>query len=512
MSQLSVQEWTNQVIKQEQIDKYLIDGEDFIDEKEINNNLKNNQTADKQKVRDILKKSLEIERLSPAETATLLNVQDEDLWQEMYATALEVKKKVYDNRIVFFAPLYLSNLCVNNCAYCGFREDNKNEKRRILTKEEMIKETEVMVREGHKRMIAVWGEHPRSDIDYMVESMKNIYSVERPAPHGPGTGSIRRININAAPMSISDLRRLWEIGVGTYQVFQETYHKPTYRKMHPPETLKGNYRWRLYALHRAMEAGIDDVATGALFGLYDWRFEVMGLLYHAIDLERQFNIGPHTISFPRLMHAAGSRVAEKSPYLVNDDELKKIITVLRLAIPYTGLIITAREKPEIRSEMIDVGITQTDASTRIGIGGYSEMLKEWSHFQDKSAQQKEDEQQFILGDTRRLDEVINELAEKDIITSFCTAGYRCGRTGEKIMGLLCNCVEAKFCKLNAILTYREYLDDYASEDTRKKGLKVLQKELNQLDDKEYFQQRPEMMKEFKEYYQRVCNGERDLFI
>ncbi|MCF7885795.1 MAG: [FeFe] hydrogenase H-cluster radical SAM maturase HydG [Candidatus Marinimicrobia bacterium] len=512
MSQLSVKEWTDQVIKQDQIDKYLIDGEDFIDEEKINKNLKNNREPNRVKVRDILQKSLEIERLSPAETATLLNVQDEDTWQEMYATALEVKKKVYDNRIVFFAPLYLSNLCVNNCAYCGFRKENKDEKRKILSKDEIIKETEVMVREGHKRMIAVWGEHPRSDIDYMVDSMKTIYDVERPAPHGPGRGTIRRININAAPMSISDLRRLWEVGVGTYQVFQETYHKPTYRKMHPPETIKGNYRWRLYALHRAMEAGIDDVATGVLFGLYDWRFEVMSLLYHAIDLERQFGIGPHTISFPRLMHAAGSEVAEKSPYLVNDQELKKIITVLRLAVPYTGLIITARENADVRSEMFDVGVTQTDASTRIGIGGYSQMLQEWSHFQDRSAGQKEDEQQFILGDTRRLDEVIGELAEKDIITSFCTAGYRCGRTGEKIMGLLCNCVEGKFCKLNAILTYREYLDDYAFEETRQKGMKVLEKELNELKEIEFFQERPEMMREFYDYYERISNGERDLFI
>lgn len=512
MSQLSVKEWTDQVIQQDQIDKYLINGEDFIDEEQIYNDLKTNKAPEKQQIRRIIQKSLEIERLSPAETAALINVQDEEIWEEMYDAALEVKQKVYDNRIVFFAPLYLSNLCVNNCAYCGFRKENKDEKRCILSDEEIIQETEVMVREGHKRMIAVWGEHPLSDVDYMVDSMKTIYSVERDAPYGPGTGSIRRININAAPMSISDLRKLWEVGVGTYQVFQETYHKPTYRKMHPQETIKGNYRWRLYALHRAMEAGIDDVATGALFGLYDWRFEVMSLLYHAIDLERQFNIGPHTISFPRLMHAAGSEVAENSPYLVSDDELKKIITVLRLAVPYTGLIITARENPEIRREMINVGITQTDASTRIGIGGYSEMLKKWSRFQEKDSSQKEDEQQFILGDTRRLDEVIRELANKDIITSFCTAGYRCGRTGEKIMGLLCNCVEGKFCKLNAILTYREYLDDYASEETRRLGYKVLEKELNELDDIEFFQERPEMMKEFYDYYERVSNGERDLFI
>ena len=512
MSDLSVKEWTDQVIKQEEIDKYLIDGKDFIDRANINQDLEQQQDPDKQYIRDIMEKSLDIERLSPEETAALINVDNPNLWEEMYATANKVKEKVYDNRIVFFAPLYLSNLCVNNCAYCGFKKDNTEEKRKILTKEEMQEETRVMVREGHKRMIAVWGEHPKSDIDYMVDCMKNIYDVEEDAPYGPGTGSIRRININAAPMSSEDLRRLWEVGVGTYQVFQETYHKPTYTKMHPPGTIKGNYRWRLYALHRAMEAGIDDVATGALFGLYDWKYEVMGLLYHAIDLERQFGIGPHTISFPRLMHAAGSKVAEESPYLVSDEELKKIITILRLAVPYTGLILTAREDADLRDELIDVGVTQTDASTRIGIGGYSDVKEQWDRLSNDESQQKEDEQQFILGDTRRLDKMIGDLAKEDIITSFCTAGYRCGRTGEKIMGLLCNGTEGKFCKLNAILTYKEYLEDYASEETRKEGEKVLQKELDQLEEMEFFQDKPEMMEEFYNYYDRIKNGERDLFI
>jgi len=512
MSDLSVKEWTDQVIKQEEIDKYLIDGKDFIDRANINQDLEQQQDPDKQYIRDIMQKSLDIERLSPEETAALINVDDPNLWEEMYATANKVKEKVYDNRIVFFAPLYLSNLCVNNCAYCGFKKDNTEEKRKILTKEEMQEETRVMVREGHKRMIAVWGEHPKSDIDYMVDCMKNIYDVEEDAPYGPGTGSIRRININAAPMSSEDLRRLWEVGVGTYQVFQETYHKPTYTKMHPPGTIKGNYRWRLYALHRAMEAGIDDVATGALFGLYDWKYEVMGLLYHAIDLERQFGIGPHTISFPRLMHAAGSKVAEESPYLVSDEELKKIITILRLAVPYTGLILTAREDADLRDELIDVGVTQTDASTRIGIGGYSDVKEQWDRLSNDESQQKEDEQQFILGDTRRLDKMIGDLAKEDIITSFCTAGYRCGRTGEKIMGLLCNGTEGKFCKLNAILTYKEYLEDYASEETHKEGEKVLQKELDQLEEMEFFQDKPEMMEEFYNYYNRIEDGERDLFI
>ena len=512
MSDLSPKEWVKQVVKQDEIDKYLINGEDFIDEKQIRNDLRLNKDPDKQRIRDIMKKSLEIKRLSPAETAALINVKDEELWEEMYETALKVKKKVYDNRIVFFAPLYLSNLCVNNCSYCGFRTENSEESRRILSSEEIRKETSVVVSEGHKRMIAVWGEHPKSDIDYMVDSMKTIYDVKEKAPHGSGYGSIRRININAAPMKTADLRKLWEVGVGTYQVFQETYHKPTYRNVHPPQTIKGNYRWRLYALHRAMDAGIDDVATGALFGLYDWNFEVMGLLYHAIDLERQFGIGPHTVSFPRLMHAAGSEIAEKSPYLVSDDELKKIITILRLSIPYTGLIITARERAALRRELIQVGCTQTDASTRIGIGGYTEALKKWSQYQEDSDKQEEFKQQFILGDTRRLDAVIKELADMGIITSFCTAGYRCGRTGDKIMGLLCNCIEGKFCKLNAILTFKEYLDDYASQATRESGERLLNKEFEEVDKMEWFQNHPDIVKEFKKYYEKIAKGRRDLYI
>ncbi|MFO7734763.1 MAG: [FeFe] hydrogenase H-cluster radical SAM maturase HydG [bacterium] len=508
----NTKDWIKNVIKQDEIDKYLVNGEDFINEEKIDHHIKNQANPDPHKIRDIMKKSLAIKRLEPNETAALMNVKDKELWEEMYETALEVKKKVYDNRIVFFAPLYLSNLCVNNCSYCGFRSKNCSEKRKILTEDEIRKETSVMLSEGHKRMIAVWGEHPESSIDYMVKSMETIYSVKEKAPRGPGEGSIRRININAAPMKKDHLRRLWEVGVGTYQVFQETYHKPTYGKMHPPKTIKGNYRWRLYALHRAMEAGIDDVATGVLFGLYNWKFEVMALQYHAIDLERQFGIGPHTVSFPRLMHAAGSEVAENSPYLVSDDELKKIITILRLSIPYTGLIITAREKAELRREMIKVGCTQTDASTRIGVGGYYDALKEWKELQEKGIEQDEDRQQFVLGDTRRLDAVVRELADMGIITSFCTAGYRCGRTGDKIMGLLCSGTEGKFCKLNAILTFREFIDDYASDKTRKAGEKLLKKEFEEVEKGEWFKSHPEVVKEFKKYYRRIADGERDLYI
>jgi len=500
MAMVNPQEWAAQVIKQDEIDKYLINGKDFIDEEIIYDKLFNNQKPDKQRIQDILQKSLSITRLDPEETAVLLNVKDEDLWQEMYETAYQVKKKVYDNRIVFFAPLYCSNLCVNNCVYCGFRKDNRAEKRRILNMEEIKRETECVVDEGHKRMIVVYGEHPLSDADYMAETIKAIYSVKKKSKHGPGYGNIRRVNVNAAPMSIADLRKLWEVGIGTYQVFQETYNHEMYRNLHPSGP-KSNYLWRLYSLHRAMDAGIDDLAIGALFGLYDWRFEVMGLLYHAIDLERQFDIGPHTISFPRLNPASGSEVSANSKYLVSDEDFKKLVTVLRLSVPYTGLIITAREKPELKKDVINVGCTQTDASTKIGIGGYSEAAK----IQDK------EKQQFMLGDTRSLDTVIRELAEIGMITSFCTAGYRCGRTGDKIMGLLKNCVEGKFCKLNAVLTFREYLDDYASLETKRVGEELITKEIDEIKAMPFYQEH-NLVKKLEEYYEGISNGERDLYL
>ncbi len=500
--------WAENVVKQDEIDKYLINGKDFIDENIIGNNLSNNTKPEKQRIRDILKKSLDIERLEPDETAALLNVTDTEMWEKMYETGLQVKRKVYDNRIVFFAPLYCANLCVNNCQYCGFRKDNKEEKRRILNMDEIRQETEAVVSQGHKRMIVVYGEHPKSNIDYMCDSIKTIYNVKKKAPKGLGYGQIRRVNINAAPMSINDLKKLQRAGIGTYQVFQETYHKPTYKNVHPSGP-KSNYQWRLYALHRAMDAGIDDIATGALFGLYDWRFEVMGLLYHAIDLERQFGIGPHTISFPRMTPAAGSFISTNSKYLVNDSDFKKLVTVLRLSVPYIGLIITAREQAKLKKDVIQVGCTQTDASTKIGIGGYTEDLKKTGKMQKN--EQVKNKQQFLLGDTRKLDDVIKELSEIGMITSFCTAGYRCGRTGDKIMGLLKNCIEGKFCKLNAVLTFKEYLDDYASEQTKKIGEELILKELNEIEAMDFYK-KGNLLKIFKENYSKIYNGERDIYI
>ncbi len=489
-------DWIKNVIKEDEITRYMENGKDFIDDEEIWNNLEKNKDPEPQKIREILQKSLTIETLEPDETAALLNVKDEELWEEIYEVARKIKKKVYDNRIVTFAPLYCSNFCVNNCLYCSFKRENSIQKRRKLSLEEVKKETEVLAGKiGHKRLIVVYGEHPSSDVNYIADTIRTIYNVKVKTKNG--YGQIRRVNVNAAPMSISELEMLRDVGIGTFQVFQETYNHKAYRIVHPSGTIKSNYQWRLYALHRALEAGIDDVAIGALFGLYDWRFEVMGLLCHTRDLEKRFNnIGPHSISFPRLEPAVNTPFIQESKYKISDGDFKKLIAVIRLSVPYTGMILTARESAEIRRDVVHIGCTQTDASTRIGIGAYS----------DRYDDQEGERQQFILGDTRSLDEVIRELAGMGYITSFCTAGYRCGRTGINIMNLLKSGKEGRFCKLNAVLTFREWLDDFASEGTKKVGEKIIKKELDEIKE-----EMPSIYSKLTEYYKRIENGERDLY-
>ena len=494
--------WAKGVIIRKEIDKYLIDGKDFINEVDIFSRLKKNTNPGANLIRDILQKSLSIKTLTPNETAALLNVSDPEIWEEIFHAALEVKKKVYDNRIVFFAPLYCSNFCVNNCAYCGFREANNREVRRILTLDEIKRETSSVINEGHKRLILVFGEHQQSDVDYMAAAVKAVYTVEEPSPVSGRPSSIRRVNINAAPMESAKLKILKEAGIGTYQVFQETYHHETYRTVHPANTLKGDYQWRLYALHRAIDAGLDDVAIGALFGLYDWRFEVMGLLYHTLDLERQFGIGPHTISFPRMTPASGSTLSADSPYHVSDEDFKKLVAVLRLSVPTAGMIVTAREKAEIKKEVFQLGCTQTDASTRIGIGAYS----------DQKSEIDLDKKQFTIGDPRDLDDVIQEVGKLGFIPSFCTAGYRCGRTGETIMGMLSHCEEGKFCKLNAVLTFREYLTDYASNQTREIGEPLILKEIREIESMDYFKNKSHLLQKFRSEYGEILNGKRDLYL
>jgi len=499
--------WVQNVIKEAEYDHYMIGGKDFIDDDKIWEKIEKNKSPEPARIRSIIQKSFNLELLSPDETAALLNVKDPHLWDEIFDAAGKIKRKVYDNRIVTFAPLYCSNFCVNNCLYCGFRSDNKDEKRLKLTLDDVRRETEVLAGKiGHKRLIVVYGEHPVSDVNYMADTIRTIYDVKVKARKG--IGEIRRVNVNAAPMSVEDLRILKDVGVGTYQVFQETYHHKTYSEVHPAGTLKANYQWRLYSMHRALEAGIDDVAIGALFGLYDWKFEVMGLLYHAIELEKQFGIGPHTVSFPRLEEAQNVAF-DTLKYKVSDEDFKKLVAVLRLSIPYTGMILTAREPARVRREVLPIGITQTDASTKIGIGAYSEIYG--ADKMSEKADQDLGKQQFMIGDPRDLDDVVRELAQMGYITSFCTAGYRCGRTGTNIMTLLKTEKEGQFCKLNAILTFREWLDDFASDETKKIGEELIKKEMAEVKSRMPKIYSEKTVSKLENYHERIKNGERDLY-
>ncbi|NLO92431.1 MAG: [FeFe] hydrogenase H-cluster radical SAM maturase HydG [Elusimicrobia bacterium] len=469
---------------------------DFADEKLIRAMLAAPK-ADNGLVHDIIAKTKENrEALEPAEAAALLSVDDPELLEEMFAAAAAVKKAVYDNRVVTFAPLYCSNYCVNNCVYCGFRSGNGQSVRRALTQDEVRRETEVLCGQiGHKRLVSVYGEHPDYGADYIAQTMSTIYSVK--VPVRSGIGQIRRVNVNAAPMTVDELKTVKAAGIGTFQVFQETYDRDLYARLHPGGTPKSDFRWRLYALHRAFEAGIDDVAIGALFGLGDWKFEVLGLLLHARDLEKTFGVGPHTVSFPRLENACGS--ALKNKHQVSDADFKKLVAVLRLCIPYAGMIVTARETPEVIRSVIAM-CTQRDASTRIGIGAYS----------DRYTEQESERQQFLLGDTRPLDAVIAELAEMGHITSFCTSGYRCGRTGDHIMKMLKSGHEGRFCKLNAVLTFREWLNDFASDSTKAAGEKLIARELAEIRAALGTAYTPEIFNQLLQYQERINKGERDL--
>ena len=492
----SAAQYVKSVVRQDQIDKYLKNGKDFIDDKLLKSEIANAKTPDAAQVRDIIAKSLSMQTLTTAETATLLKVDDPELLAEMGEAGLKAKKFVYDNRIVTFAPLYLSNLCVNSCLYCGFRSENQHEVRRKLSMDEVRKETEVLAGKiGHKRLIAVYGEHPQSSTEYIAETLKTIYDVQVPTKRG--FNAIRRVNVNAAPLPIDDLKLLHEVGIGTFQVFQETYDHDLYAQVHPHNTVKSNYRWRLYCMHRAMEAGVDDVGMGALFGLGDWRFEALALVAHARELESVFNVGPHTISFPRIEPACNAPLADASRPGVSDADFLKLVTVLRLAVPYTGMIVTARENKAMRDKCIPLGCTQADCSSKIGIGAYAESGDE----------QESHKQQFMLGDTRSLEEMIGDLAKEGIITSFCTAAYRCGRTGGCIMDMLKTGKEGQFCKVNAVLTFREWLADFASPETLEICRPVMNAEIAEIK-KEF---KPSFVKEFMSYYQRIEDGERDLF-
>lgn len=473
---------------QEEFKEYDSMERDFIDDDKIWELLNKWENPSRKDVYRVLKKAEQKIRLEPEEMAVLIQNKDPETVEEMYELASKLKREVYGERIVFFAPLYISNKCANNCKYCGFRRENTQVSRRTLTMEEIAEEVKIMIKEGQKRTVLVYGESPETGIDFICESIRQVYETKSE------NGEIRRANINCAPLSRDELKKLKEVGIGTYQVFQETYHHETYRKMHPEGTIKGHYRWRLYAQDRAQDMGLDDVAIGALFGLYDWRFEAMGLLYHTIHLEEKYNgVGPHTISFPRIEPAIGTPYASKPEYAVSDEDFKKLIAILRLSVPYTGLILTAREKPEVRREVIPLGVSQIDAGTRIGVGGYKK----------SQANLMPDKEQFQLGDTRSLDDVIRETCEMGSIPSFCTACYRAGRTGEEFMDVAKSSFVHNFCMPNAILTLKEYLLDYASEHTQEIGEVTVKKYCDKLKD--------EKTKNFViQALKRMEEGERDI--
>ncbi|MBK9472202.1 MAG: [FeFe] hydrogenase H-cluster radical SAM maturase HydG [bacterium] len=432
---------------------------DFIDDDLLTALLDDPVRPDVGAVRDIIARSLDKRALTVAETSTLLRARDPDLRAEIFAAARQLKETVYGNRIVLFAPLYVGNECVNDCSYCGFRSSNAEAVRATLDSEQVRRQVLALEREGHKRLILVFGEHPGYDPKFIADSVREVYATRE------GTGEIRRVNINAAPFDVDGFRTIREAGIGTYQVFQETYHHGAYARAHPAGTRKGDYRWRLSALDRAMMAGCDDVGLGALFGLHDWRFEVLGLVRHALHLQERFGVGPHTISFPRLQPASGVHL-EGLP-LVNDDDFLLLIAVLRLAVPYTGLILTAREHADLRRVALALGVSQIDAGTRLELGGYGE----------PAALPCLERGQFALGDTRSLDEVMRELVDDGYLPSFCTACYRKGRTGEHFMEFAIPGFIKRFCTPNALTTLQEYLVDYAAPGTRTAGEALIAREL-----------------------------------
>lgn len=497
---ISVADWQKNLIKQDEIDRYLEGGKDFIDDEAIEADLEKNRAATPERVRAILKKAYGIKLMDASDVAALVSVTDPALRAEVFQAAKEIKTKVYDNRVVTFAPLYCGSKCVNACKYCGFRCDNASIERRVLSIDEVEAEARILAGKiGHKRLVLVFGEHPDTGADYIADCMKRVYSIKMKVRNG--VGEIRRVNVNAAPLPIDEMKKLQEAGIGTFQVFQETYNKKAYRTVHPEGSLKGNYAWRLYALHRAMDAGIDDVAVGALFGLADWKFEVMGLVAHARDLERRFGLGPHTVSVPRLEPAADTDFSWVKNW-VSDDDFRYLVACIRVAIPYAGLIVTNREKPEMIRSLLDI-ITQRDADTRVGIGAYTEAFS--------AHDQREKTQQFILGDTRSLDEIIRELAAEGHIASFCTAGYRCGRTGKKIMDALGSGREGCFCKLNAVLTFQEWLEDFASPETKKIGDAIIDREMGEIRARVPADFSEPMWDHLVKARDRILKGERDLY-
>ncbi len=429
----------------------------FIDENKVWEILGAHKTSDYVKTREVLAKALDMKGLSQEDMAILINISDPLMLSELFDTANKVKETIYGKRLVLFAPLYISNMCSNECLYCAFRATNKEIVRNALSQEHIAREVEVLINQGHKRILMVAGEsYPNQGFQYILDSIATIYRVKN------RHGEIRRVNVNIAPLDTDEFRLLKGAGIGTYQIFQETYHRETYSKVHLGGK-KRDYNWRVWSLHRAMEAGIDDVGIGVLFGLFDYRFEILALMQHIHELEDKFGVGPHTISVPRLEPATNSNLASHPPFPVSDIDFRKIVAILRLAVPYTGIIMSTRETAQMRRETFALGVSQISAGSRTNPGGYEDESED-----DPSGQ-------FSLGDHRPLDEVIRDVASMGYIPSFCTACYRLGRTGQDFMDLAKPGDIKLHCGPNALSSFKEYLKNYAKPATVKIGEELIRK-------------------------------------
>lgn len=460
--------------------------DEFIDHEEIMETLAYAQAhkEDRELIDQILEKARARKGLSHREASVLLDCELEDKNQEIYALAEQIKKDFYGNRIVMFAPLYLSNYCINGCVYCPYHGQNKHIPRKKLTQEEIRKEVIALQDMGHKRLALETGEDPiHNPIEYVLESIKTIYSIKHK------NGAIRRVNVNIAATTVENYRKLKEAGIGTYILFQETYHKESYEKLHPTGP-KHNYAYHTEAMDRAMEGGIDDVGIGVLFGLELYRYEFVGLLMHAEHLEAVHGVGPHTISVPRIRHADDID-ADSFDNGIDDDTFAKLVACIRIAVPYTGMIISTRESQKCRERVLHLGVSQISGGSRTSVGGYVEAEPE-----------EENSAQFDVSDTRSLDEVVNWLMRLGYIPSFCTACYREGRTGDRFMSLCKRGQIQNCCHPNALMTLKEYLEDYASEDTKRIGEELIAREIEKVP-------REKTREIARRHLEEIANGQRD---
>lgn len=438
--------------------------EEFIDHQEVLDTLEYARThkSNRALIEQLIEKAAQYKGLTHREAALLLECDQPELTDRIFHLAKEIKQKFYGNRIVMFAPLYLSNYCVNGCTYCPYHLKNKTIARKKLTQEEIRREVIALQDMGHKRLALEAGEHPLlNPTEYILESIDTIYSIKH------RNGAIRRVNVNIAATTVENYTRLRDAGIGTYILFQETYHKENYELLHPTGP-KSNYAWHTEAMDRAMQGGIDDVGIGVLFGLNTFRYDFVGLLMHAEHLEATFGVGPHTISVPRICPADDIDTAD-FPNSISDEIFRRIVAVIRIAVPYTGMIISTRESQESRRQVLDIGISQISGGSRTSVGGYAEP----EPLSENSAQ-------FDLSDTRTLDEIVGWLLDMGYIPSFCTACYRAGRTGDRFMSLVKSGQIANCCAPNALVTLKEYLEDYASPATRAKGEELIIREAGKI--------------------------------